>query len=549
MAAIFYHPDAYEVHGPKLMGRVAAGASFLAGLLRHCTNSDLCVYGSDQSFAQAVANLARAKGASANIKFLSSESPELLKDQQVLHFPAPAIGDLAAMRAVYGDNAWSLTGIAHTTASSSAIQDITSLVWNPVRSWDALICPSNAVKEHITNLIDVQRDYVSERFGGKVTEFPQLPVIPIGIETDRFSFTDLEKATARNNLNLPSDAIVILYVGRLSFHAKAHPFPFYAAVQEASEKTKRNIHVVECGWHHNEFIKDAFLEAQQALAPSVKFHSLDGRIESNLNTAWACADIFCSFSDNIQETFGITPLEAMASGLPIVASAWNGYRESVRHETDGFLVSTACPEAGEGAIFSNSYLLEKLNYDQYCGYTSSTVSISLPEATAAFTALVESEALRGDMGGAGRERARAVYDWQNIIPQYEALWSELTEIRTSASSTLKVSLPPMPNRLEPFSAFGHYSTHKITEKSELFAAFDTVDLFLKRYKLIINLKSVSFFETLIPSEELVVRYFEELQGNSKSVGLLLKNIGRQNNTLGLIEVSWMIKFGLLRLAE
>jgi glycosyltransferase involved in cell wall biosynthesis len=30
--------------------------------------------------------------------------------------------------------------------------------------------------------------------------------------------------------------------------------------------------------------------------------------------------VFCSLSDNIQETFGIVPIEAMAAGLPVVAS-------------------------------------------------------------------------------------------------------------------------------------------------------------------------------------------------------------------------------------
>ena len=45
---------------------------------------------------------------------------------------------------------------------------------------------------------------------------------------------------------------------------------------------------------------------------------------------WAAADVFLSLVDNIQETFGITPLEAMAAGLPVVASDWDGYRYTMR---------------------------------------------------------------------------------------------------------------------------------------------------------------------------------------------------------------------------
>jgi starch synthase len=34
-AAIYYHPEAYTTGGPKLMGRNAAGESFLRGFLTH----------------------------------------------------------------------------------------------------------------------------------------------------------------------------------------------------------------------------------------------------------------------------------------------------------------------------------------------------------------------------------------------------------------------------------------------------------------------------------------------------------------------------------
>ena len=47
-----------------------------------------------------------------------------------------------------------------------------------------------------------------------------------------------------------------------------------------------------------------------------------------------------SLSDNIQETFGLTPLEAMASGIPVIVSDWDGYRSTVRDNKDGFRISS-----------------------------------------------------------------------------------------------------------------------------------------------------------------------------------------------------------------
>ena len=42
-------------------------------------------------------------------------------------------------------------------------------------------------------------------------------------------------------------------------------------------------------------------------------------------------------SDNVQESFGLAIVEAMAAGLPVVASNWDGYRDTVEHGVTGIL--------------------------------------------------------------------------------------------------------------------------------------------------------------------------------------------------------------------
>jgi len=60
----------------------------------------------------------------------------------------------------------------------------------------------------------------------------------------------------------------------------------------------------------------------------------------HLEMYYQCADIFVSLSDNRAETFGLTIIEAMLSGLPVVVSEIAGYRSVVIDGITGFYVPT-----------------------------------------------------------------------------------------------------------------------------------------------------------------------------------------------------------------
>ena len=288
-----------------------------------------------------------------------------LSQAGVVYYPGPGIGEHAFHRAAFGHGAWSLCGITHTTSSAGAMDALADVLVAPVQPWDAVICTSTAVKDNVTRLLQAQVDYLQSRLGISRVVLPQLPVIPLGIHTSDFAFSADQKAAARAALGVGPDTLVVLFMGRLSFHAKAHPLAMYQALEAAARASGKSVVLVECGWHANAFIEKAYADAARLACPSVRVVTLDGRKAEDRQTAWAGADVFCSLSDNIQETFGIVPIEAMAAGLPVVVSDWDGYKDTVRDGVDGFRIPTVMPQAGLAGDLALRHALDVDTYDMY----------------------------------------------------------------------------------------------------------------------------------------------------------------------------------------
>ena len=262
MTAIFYHPEAYTTSGPKLMGRNAAGESFLRGYLLHSHASEFWVQVQALEHAQHFAETVKQLGRTEPVKMVDRTNLAGLSGAGLVYYPGPGISEHAFHRAALGASAgWSLCGITHTTASAGAMDAIVDLVTAPVQPWDAVICTSKAVKNNVERVLQAQVDYLQARLGLSKLVLPQLPVIPLGIHTDDFLFADAHKATARASLSIDTDTLVVLFMGRLSFHAKAHPLAMYQALEAAARASNKQVVLVECGWHANDFIAKAYADA------------------------------------------------------------------------------------------------------------------------------------------------------------------------------------------------------------------------------------------------------------------------------------------------
>lgn len=548
-SAIFYHPEAYSVSGAQLMGRNAAGASFLKGFIEYSSLDQFYVQVQTLEQAQSFVDLRDQLGRTEAVKAFLMQICEPLAEPGNLFFPGPNIKEMAIRRTLFGDHLWSLTGITHTTSSAVAMDAIADLLVSPVQAHDALICTSHAVKNNVMSILEHHMDWMRERFAASKFVLPNLPVIPLGIDTRIFQSYRSMRASARQALAIQEDEVVVLYVGRLSFHAKAHPYAMYRALEKAVRSSSKKVVLLECGWFGNQHIAtafdEAFAEALGASVSSIRRIVLDGRNPSNQELSWASADIFCSLSDNIQETFGITPIEAMACGLPVVVSDWDGYKDTVRQGVDGFRVDTLMPAEDFVGDLARRHALEMDSYDRYCGYSSALIAVDVDMAAHALANLIQSESLRAKLGEQGRLRAQTVYDWRVIIPQYESLWRESAAMRRSVQQESKSKLAWAP-RLDPFQAFAAYPTLRLDDHTVL--SLNGVDsrTAMEKATLLRQLGVFNFAEGVIPDSSLLQSVFQALSQGPKSVKELLEPVDFPHRNTLKRGLTWLIKTNLVR---
>lgn len=546
-AAIYYHPEAYTTSGPKLMGRNAAGETFLRGFLLHSKTTEFWTQVQKLEHARLFAQTAQTIGRAEPVKAVDMNGLGALAQVGMVYYPGPGIGEHAYHRSAFGHGAWSLCGITHTTSSAGAMDALTDLITAPVQSWDALICTSAAVKDNVTRMLQAQVDYLHSRLGITRVVLPKLPVIPLGIHTVDFAYTVDQKAQARSVLGVDSSTVVVLFMGRLSFHAKAHPLAMYQALEIATKSSGKRVLLLECGWHANDYIERAYEEAARLACPSVHIRTLDGRKAEDRQIAWAGADVFCSLSDNIQETFGIAPIEAMAAGLPVVVSDWDGYKDTVREGVDGFRIPTLMPEAGFGGDLSTRHALDIDTYDMYCGHTCSLIAVDVVAASQAFLRLIQSSELRSTMGESGKKRAVEFFDWRQIIPRYEALWAELQEIRRSTASALTPLSHPWPARLDPFHGFAAYPTRTLNAGSLLALVDDNAQEALNRTLAYRQLAMIDFAKLILPSEAEIRTVLQVAAVGPKPAQDLVAQIDPGRRGLVLRSLAWLVKLGILKL--
>jgi starch synthase len=541
--AFEYDPDGFETVGPRLMGRQAAGEGLLAGYVRHSGCESFLCFTRSADHAQRFADQVRAIAPGARTSHAGPTRLAPVANAGTLLLAGPRVGEAAWLRRFAGERGFSICGLTHTTASHTAMSAVAEMAIAPVQPWDALICTSRAVIDTVTRIFDVQEEHLRRRLGATRMPRPRLAHIPLGIDVAALTSTPDQRSAWRSELGIPDDAVAILSMARLSYHAKAHPAPLYMALEEAARATGADLHLILAGWFANPGQERVFREGCAALAPSITLHVVDGRTPRVRREIWAAADIFTLMSDNIQETFGLAPVEGMAAGLPVVTTDWNGIRDTIEHGVTGFRIATIQPPPGHGLDLARWYEAGLVTYDAYVGAAAQFCAFDVGEAAAAFAALAADRDLRQRMGNAGRQRALDLFDWSRIVSQYQALWADLDAVRRVEGSVGGIMRA---DRIEPFAAFRSYPTRTLDESTIILATPRPGGRPLS--EAIAAIPGAIVSSRALPPLPVMEALMEDLdRAGSLPAAALLKNLKGSQRRMAFRALAWLCKHGLLRI--
>lgn len=471
--AFDFFPSSFSTAGESLMGINAANEGFLRAFLRHGQQNPCIAHVRDAREARVFAGLvAEVCGPERPASCLRPDDLGALARVGALLHPFPGFSPLAWTRNFGPPVAYSLLGITHTTATQAVMDSIGALSTAPIHPWDAVVCTSSAVRHTYDTVLDQWEEHLRQRLGARRLPRPQLPIIPLGVDTDRIRPASAEeRQRRRQELAIPPEAFVVLWVGRFHHAQKAHPVPALLALEQLAQALDRPVVYLQSGWFANPAIEEAFSKAARRCAPSVTQVVVDGREEATRRQVWHAADVFLSLSDNLQETFGLTPIEAMAAELPVVVSDWDGYRDTVRDGVDGYRIPTSMPAPGLGGELALGYCSQTLSYGPYCGVSCQSVAADVDYTARVLQQLAADPSLCRRLGAAGRQRALQRFEWAVVIQQYRELLVELAGHRDAARrrDPALASTPALmaPLRADPYRIFSSYPTHQLGLASAL----------------------------------------------------------------------------------
>ncbi|MGV3616640.1 MAG: glycosyltransferase family 4 protein [Fimbriimonas sp.] len=288
-----------------------------------------------------------------------------------------------------------------------------------------------------------------------------LTVRPRPIDTDAFRPTDeAQRQLARRALGLPETGTIAMYLSRLTPNAKADLLPLVDAfAQVRQEGDYLLIAGVENAPGYAKRIA-AHAEAR-GIAEAVLIQTL---VPPSLRPLFfAAADLFVFPGDTVQEAMCLVVAESMASGLPVVASDWDGVRDLVQEGDTGYLIPTYAFDTlteMEALFPASDFLTDFL-------YMAQSTYVDVDAMADRLSRLLRNPDLRRDLGAAGRRHAErhlsATRWWKETAPEWQAQLERAAEEGSGSREARRAAAQRSGFAQPYFEMFRHYATQGVQD--------------------------------------------------------------------------------------
>jgi glycosyltransferase involved in cell wall biosynthesis len=208
--------------------------------------------------------------------------------------------------------------------------------------------------------------------------------VPNGVDTQAFRPGPTDTAL-RTELGIPEDATVAIFAAALD---RAHHFKRLDLVLEALAQTAaKDLHLLVIGG--GELLEDYRAQGQR-LGIGERVHFAGAQPHDRLPALMHAGD-FLVLATEPPESFGLVLVEAMAAGLPVIATDIPGVRTIVRDSENGLLVP-------RGDVAALTETLDRM------------------------AALWPSG--RATLGAAGRADAERIYAWPRVVEKLELVYAD-----------------------------------------------------------------------------------------------------------------------------
>ena len=297
---------------------------------------------------------------------------DLVRNFDVVHLHYPFFG--AQEYFAFGDKI-KLVATYHMVPNPSGLKSL-------LAGADAFISERKLLSKVNTWLVSSE-DYLKYQVRPRLGKAAHLETLPFGVD-EKFMVTNFGNKIA--GLNLKDNLPTILFVGGLD---QAHYFKGVDVLLSAVAKIRnKNWQLLIVGEGD---LKPRYQQQAAQLNISDQVHFAGRLSDEDLVRAYNLSQLFVLPSLNEAEAFGIVALEAMACGLPVVASYLTGVRSLIKTGENGILVNPG----------------------------------DVDDLAQAMSFIVTQPSLGKKMGECGRFMVDNQYRWPKIITRLEAIYEKL----------------------------------------------------------------------------------------------------------------------------